>query len=484
MKQVNPSATVAVKLVSAAGVGTIAAGVAKAYADKIVISGGDGGTGAAPLTSIKFAGNPWELGLSEAHNALKVNNLRGLVHVQTDGGLKSGVDVVKAALLGAESYAFGTGALTIIGCKMLRICHVNKCSVGIATQNESLREDYFKGTVEQLINYFTYLAQDVRQIMAKLGYKTIEELVGRSDLLRIVDSEFARKFDFSNILHREEGVNTCQSSSNKPFDDNAYEIDVLAEAMDAIKNPERPIRITRDICNLNRSFGARISGEIAQYYGDKGLKTDTIKIDLKGIAGQALGAFLIHGVSIRLEGVANDYIGKGMHGGKIVIKSQNQGEAFAAGGNTCLYGATGGRLFIAGAVGERFAVRNSGALAIVEGTGDNACEYMTGGIVVILGQTGINFGAGMTGGIAFVYDANHSFVENVNRELVDALRIDTDEGDEARHYLKRLLKDYVAETQSEKAQALLANFRNEIRNFWLVKPKNLTKLPLNPDKGD
>lgn len=484
MKQVNPNAKVAVKLVSAAGVGTIAAGVAKAYADKIVISGGDGGTGAAPLTSIKFAGNPWELGLSEAHNALKVNNLRGLVHVQTDGGLKTGQDVVKAAMLGAESYAFGTGALTIIGCKLLRICHVNKCSVGIATQNEKLRSEYFTGTVDQLINYFTYMAEDVRQIMAKLGYETVEELVGRSDLLQVIDNEFARKFDFSNILHREEGVNTCQTPSNKPFDDNEFEKDVLSEAMDAIKNPERPVRITRTICNTNRSFGARISGEIAQYYGDAGLKSDTIRINLTGIAGQALGAFLINGISIHVDGVANDYIGKGMHGGKIVVKSQNQGEAFAAGGNTCLYGATGGKLFISGCVGERFAVRNSGAFAVVEGTGDNACEYMTGGIVVILGKTGINFGAGMTGGVAFVYDENHSFVENVNRELVDALRIDTDDGDEARHYLKRLLKDYVAETQSEKAQTLLNNFRDEIRNFWMVRPKNLTKLPLNPDKGD
>lgn len=484
MKQVNPNAKVAVKLVSSAGVGTIAAGVAKAYADKIIISGGDGGTGAAPLTSIKFAGNPWELGLSEAHNALKVNNLRGLVHVQTDGGLKTGQDIVKAALLGAESYAFGTGALTIIGCKMLRICHVNKCSVGIATQNEKLRSEYFNGTVEQLINYFTYLAEDVRKIMAQLGYKTIEELVGRSDLLRVIDTEFAQKFDFSSVLHREEGFNTCQSASNEPFDSNEFEKEVLAEAMDAIKNPERPIRIVRDICNLNRSFGARISGEIAHYYGDGGLKSDTIRIDLKGIAGQALGAFLINGVSIRLEGVANDYIGKGMHGGKIVIKSKNQGERFSAGGNTCLYGATGGKLFIAGSVGERFAVRNSGALAIVEGTGDNACEYMTGGVAVILGKTGINFGAGMTGGFAFVYDQDHSFVENVNRELIDALRIDTDDGDEARHYLKRLLKEYVAETESEMAQELLKNFRVEIRNFWLVRPKNLTKLPLNPDKGD
>jgi glutamate synthase (NADPH/NADH) large chain len=356
--------------------------------------------------------------------------------------------------------------------------------VGIATQNETLRQEHFTGTVEQLINYFIYLAEDVRKIMAQLGYKTMEELVGRSDLLQIIDTDFARKFDFSHVLHREEGINTCQSLSNDPFDDNAYEIDVLKEAMDAIKNPESPVRITRTICNLNRSFGARISGEIAHYYGDKGLKNDTINIKLTGIAGQALGAFLIPGVSIRLNGVANDYIGKGMHGGKIVIQSQNQGEAYAAGGNTCLYGATGGKLYISGSVGERFAVRNSGALAVVEGTGDNACEYMTGGIVVILGQTGINFGAGMTGGIAFVYDENHSFVENVNRELIDAVRIDTDEGDEARHYLKRLLKDYVVETQSLKAQMLLDNFRNEIRNFWLIRPKNLTKLPLNPDKGD
>jgi len=484
MKQVNPNAKVAVKLVSSAGVGTIAAGVAKAYADKIIISGGDGGTGAAPLTSIKFAGNPWELGLSEAHNALKVNNLRGLVEVQTDGGLKTGLDIVKAAMLGAESYAFGTGALTIIGCKMLRICHVNKCSVGIATQNETLRRDYFAGTVEQLINYFTYLAEDVRKILAQIGYKSLHEIIGRSDLLEVVDTDFAKKFDFSSVLHREKGVDTCQASSNEPFDSNEFEKDVLLEAMDAIKNPERPIRIVRDICNLNRSFGARISGEIAQYYGDAGLNANTIKINLKGIAGQALGAFLINGVSIRLDGVANDYIGKGMHGGKIVIRSQNQGERYSAGGNTCLYGATGGKLYISGSVGERFAVRNSGALAVVEGTGDNACEYMTGGVVVILGKTGINFGAGMTGGFAFVYDKDHTFVENVNRELVDAERIDTDDGGEARHYLKRLLKDYVAETESELAQELLRNFRVEIRNFWLIRPKNLTKLPLNPDKGD
>ena len=484
MKQINPKARVAVKLVSTMGVGTIAAGVAKAYADKIIISGGDGGTGAAPLTSIKFAGNPWEIGLSEAHNALKANNLRGLVELQTDGGLKTGLDIVKAALLGAESYAFGTGVLTIVGCKMLRICHVNKCTVGIATQNEKLRSEFFKGQVEQVINFFTYLAEDVRAIMAELGFRTMQEMIGHVDVLKVKDDAFAKKFDFSSILHKEEGVNTHQQQFNPPFDDNAFEKDVLKEAMTAIKSPDQPIRIKREIKNIHRSFGTLVSGEIAEYYGDAGLKPDTIKINLSGIAGQALGAFLINGISIYLEGVANDYIGKGMHGGKIIITSQNEGEEFSAGGNTCLYGATGGKLYISGSVGERFAVRNSGAFAIVEGTGDNACEYMTGGVVVILGKTGINFGAGMTGGVSFVYDKEHEFVENVNHELVEAVRIDTDEGDEARHYLKRLLKDYVVETQSKKAQELLENFRVEVRNFWLVKPKNLTKLPLNLENGD
>ncbi|MDF1875122.1 glutamate synthase large subunit [Sulfurimonas sp. SAG-AH-194-I05] len=484
IKQVNPVARVAVKLVSTIGVGTIATGVTKAYADKIIISGGDGGTGAAPLTSIKFAGNPWEIGLSEAHNALKANNLRGMVELQTDGGLKTGLDVVKAALLGAESYAFGTGVLTIVGCKMLRICHVNKCSVGIATQNEKLRSEFFKGHVDQVINFFTLLAEDVRSIMAELGYKTMEEMIGQVSVLKVVKDDFAQKFDFSSILHEEEGINTHQQKYNHPFDDNTFEKGVLKEAMSAIKHPEHPIRINREIKNVHRSFGALVSGEIAQYYGDEGLKADTIKINLTGVAGQALGAFLIPGVSIYLNGVANDYLGKGMHGGKIIITSKNEGEDFSAGGNTCLYGATGGKLYISGSVGERFAVRNSGALAIVEGSGDNACEYMTGGIVVILGRTGINFGAGMTGGISFVYDADHSFVENVNRELVEAVRIDTDEGADARHLLKKLLKDYVVETESKKAKELLENFRVEVRNFWLIKPKNLTKLPLNIEKGN
>ena len=294
----------------------------------------------------------------------------------------------------------------------------------------------------------------------------------------------ASKFDFSSVLHRVEGVNTCQEPFNQPFDDNSFEKGILKEVMPAIKHPEHPIRINKEIKNIHRSFGALISGEIAQYYGDTGLKSDSITMKLNGIAGQAFGAFLINGVSLYLDGVANDYIGKGLHGGKIVITSKNAGEEFSAGGNTCLYGASSGKLFISGNVGERFAVRNSGALAIVEGAGDNACEYMTGGIVVILGETGINFGAGMTGGIAFVYDKKHDFIENVNRELVEAVRIDTDDGDEARHYLKRLLKEYLVETSSEKARDILDNFREDIRNFWLVRPKNLKKLPLNVDKGD
>lgn len=484
LKQVNPKAKVAVKLVSTAGVGTIAAGVAKAYADKIIISGGDGGTGAAPLTSVKFAGNPWEIGLTEAHNALKVNDLRGQVHLQTDGGLKTGLDVVKAAMLGAESYAFGTGMLTMLGCKMLRICHTNRCSVGVATQDERLRSDFYEGTVERIINYFTFLAEDVREILASIGYTSIEEIIGRSDLLKVIDDEFAKKFDFDSILLRLDGTDTCQVEFNEPYDDNAYEKGILEEVRDAIMHPGKDIILNKEIDNLKRSFGALISGEIAQYYGDKGLADNSIRLNLTGVAGQSFGAFLSKGVSLYLDGVANDYVGKGMNGGKIIVKNVHEGSEFSAAGNTCLYGATGGKFYAAGSVGERFAVRNSGALAIVEGTGDHACEYMTGGVVVILGKTGVNFGAGMTGGFSFIYDEEHDFFERMNSELVQANRFDTDNGDEARHFLKKLLTDYVKETGSKKAQKILDNIRVEVRNFWLVTPKEMKKLPLNPDIGD
>jgi glutamate synthase (NADPH/NADH) large chain len=472
LKQVNPEAKIAVKLVSTAGVGTIAAGVAKAYADKIIISGADGGTGAAPIGSIKYAGNSWELGLVEAHNALKANNLRGLVELETDGGLKTGMDIVKAAIFGAESYAFGTGALTVIGCKILRICHLNRCSVGIATQEKKLREHY-EGSVERVINYFRLIAEDVREILASLGYRSLDEIIGRTDLLKVIDDEFAKKFKFEELLVRLDGPDTVQVPFNEPFDKNEFEKKILEEIRPAIKNPSSKIRIERKISNLNRSFGTLISGEIAKYYGDKGLPDKTIDICLEGTTGQSLGAFLINGVCIRVHGAGNDYIGKGMHGGKIVITSEKSGENFSLGGNTCLYGATGGKVYIAGQVGERFGVRNSGAIAIVEGTGDHPCEYMTGGVIVILGKTGVNFGAGMTGGAAFVYDIEHEFIENINQELVEARRIDTEGTDIERYYLKKLLKDYHNETRSEKAAHILDNFRVEIRNFWLVRPKDM-----------
>jgi glutamate synthase (NADPH/NADH) large chain len=483
LKQINPKAKIAIKLVSTIGVGTIAAGVAKAYADKIIISGADGGTGAAPLTSIKYTGNAWELGLSEAHNTLKANHLRQTVHLQTDGGLKTGIDVVKAAMLGAESYAFGTVLLTLLGCKILRICHTNKCSVGVATQDENLREK-FTGTVERVISYFNFLASDVQEILASIGYTKMEDIIGRSDLLKVIDNEFAKKFDFQNVLRRLDGIDTCQVKSNDPYDKNKQSQDLLKKILPTIKNPSKPIILEHNITNLNRSFGTLSSGEIAKRYGDEGLKDDTITFNLKGVAGQSLGAFLSKGITLNLHGVANDYVGKGMAGGKIIIKPLLQGCTYAGAGNTCLYGATSGKLYIRAAVGERFAVRNSGVIAVVEGSGDSACEYMTGGIVVILGKTGINFGAGMTGGLAFIYDPNREFIDNINQELIEALRIDTDDTELERIYLKNTLKDYIIETQSLQATKIIENFRSEIRNFWMVKPKDMTVLPLNPDEGD
>ncbi len=483
LKQINPKAKVTVKLVSTIGVGTIAAGVAKAYADKIIISGCDGGTGAAPLTSIKHTGNPWEIGLSEAHNALKANDLRKFITLQTDGGLKSGIDIVKASMLGAESFGFGTTMLTILGCKILRICHTNKCSVGVATQDKSLRE-HFSGEVEKIVRYFEFIAQDIRTILASLGYNSLEQIVGRADLLKVIDDKFASKFDFQNILRKIEGIDTCQYKSNEPFDKHLMEKKVLKMLLPTIKDPKNKIKLDLTINNTNRSFGALISGEIAQIHGDKGLKNDTIRLNISGVAGQSFGVFLSRGIKITLDGVANDYVGKGMSGGKIIIKSKLQGEQNASAGNTCLYGATGGLLYVRAGVGERFAVRNSGAIAIVEGTGDNACEYMTGGIVVVLGETGINFGAGMTGGVAFVYDEFRNFIDNLNQELVEAVRIDTDESETQKIYLKKLLNNYIKETNSQKAKNIVQNYRAMIRNFWMIKPKDMIELPLSPVEGE
>ena len=483
LKQVNPNAKVTVKLVSTAGVGTIAAGVAKCYADKIIISGGEGGTGAAPIGSIRFAGNPWEPGLVEAHNALKANDLRKFVRLETDGGLKTGLDIVKAAIFGAEEYAFGTGALVIVGCMMFRVCHLNNCAVGVATQDEKLRAK-FKGSVQRVINYFTLVAEEVREILASLGYKSLDEIVGKTELLEVIDDPFAKKFDFETLLEKVEGVDTCQVDSNEPWDKNEYEKEFLKEAMPVIEGKQENIVVEREICNLNRSFGALTSGEIAARHGNKGLKPGSITFRLSGIAGQSLGAFLCEGIDIFVDGAGNDYIGKGMNGGRIVITSEKAGKGFSLGGNTCLYGATGGKLFIAGSVGERFAVRNSGAITVVEGTGDHPCEYMTGGVAVILGPTGVNFGAGMTGGKAFVLDEDRSFYEKMNHELVEAVRIDTEEMDAEMFELKRLLQEYREVTGSPKAKEILENFRQVVGNFWLVVPRGEAPTKSSDKKGE
>jgi glutamate synthase (NADPH/NADH) large chain len=481
LKQVNPTAKISVKLVSTAGVGTIAAGVAKCYADRIVISGCEGGTGAAPQSSIRYAGNPWELGLSEIHQSLKGNHLRELVELQTDGGLKTGTDVVKAAMLGAEHFGFGTTLLVILGCKLLRVCHLNRCTVGVATQDPALRA-HFVGTVDKVVVFLRNVAEDVREILAQLGYRSLDEVIGRTDLLQVSAAAKAAPFDFSAVLHRVEGPN-LQRKRNDPFDKNAFEKAILDEVMPVIRNPQEEIVVERAISNVNRSVGALISGEIARYYGDAGLPKEAINLKLTGVAGQSLGAFLAHGVNISLNGVANDYVGKGMSAGRIIVTPRIYRDGAAAIGNTCLYGATGGKLFAAGIAGERFAVRNSGALAVVEGTGDHACEYMTGGTVVILGETGINFGAGMTGGAAFIYDRHKSFIDNLNTELVAARRIDIDDDNEGKLYLKKILVSYHNRTRSPRARFLLDNYREELAYFWMVTPKDM-RAPLNPKEGN
>jgi glutamate synthase (NADPH/NADH) large chain len=481
LKQVNPEARISVKLVSTAGIGTIAAGVAKAYADRIIISGADGGTGAAPQTSIKHAGNPWELGLAEANQSLKGNSLRDLVELQTDGGIKTGRDVVKAAMLGAEFYGFGTALLVMLGCKLLRVCHLNRCTVGVATQDANLRA-HFIGTVDKVVIFLNNVAEDVREILAELGFRSLDEVIGRTDLLRLVEDPKAARFDFTPVLRHIEGPN-CKARPNDPFDRNLFEKQLLNEVMPAILDPEREIVIERDVCNLNRSIGAMISGEIARHYGDAGLPKDAITLKLNGVAGQSLGAFLAHGVSVFVNGVANDYVGKGMHAGRIIVTPRVYQEGTAVIGNTCLYGATGGKLFAVGVAGERFAVRNSGALACVEGVGDHACEYMTGGTVVILGETGINFGAGMTGGAAFIYDRAKTFIDNLNGELVEARRIDVDDDNEGKMYLKTILHSYLDRTESPKARLIIDNYREELAYFWMVTPKDM-RAPLNPKQGD
>ncbi|HTO18466.1 MAG TPA: glutamate synthase large subunit [Pseudomonas sp.] len=480
LKQVNPKALVSVKLVAEPGVGTIAAGVAKAYADLITISGYDGGTGASPLTSIKYAGSPWELGLSEAHQTLRGNDLRGKVRVQTDGGLKTGLDVIKAAILGAESFGFGTAPMIALGCKYLRICHLNNCATGVATQNDLLRKEHFIGTVDMVVNFFTFIASETREWLARLGVRSLEELIGRTDLLEILPGETDKQgqLDLTPLLGSDlipaDKPQFCQVENNPSFDPGLLAEEMVKLAGMAIAD-KLGGEYALNICNCDRSIGARVSGEIARRHGNQGMVDAPITFRFKGTAGQSFGVWNAGGLNLYLQGDANDYVGKGMTGGKIVITppagSQLDTRESAIVGNTCLYGATGGKLFAAGTAGERFAVRNSGAHAVVEGTGDHCCEYMTGGFVCVLGRTGYNFGSGMTGGFAYVLDEDNSFFDRVNHELVEIQRITGEAMEGYRSHLQKVLAEYVAETGSPWGTELAENLDDYLRRFWLVKPK-------------
>ena len=476
LKQVNPAALVSVKLVSHAGVGTIAAGVVKAGADLITVSGHDGGTGASPISSIRYAGVPWELGVAESHQALVGNDLRGRTILQTDGGLKTGLDVVKAALLGADSFGFGTGPMIVLGCKFLRICHLNNCATGVATQDERLREHHFTGLPERVENFFRLLAEEVRQWLSYLGARSLDEIVGRTDLLEQleVSPREGVKVDLSRLLapaHYEGSHCAAQRLYQSPDSLATQMDDLLAEAITRKTGGEHRFLIH----NTDRSIGTRLSGAIARAHGNHGMADAPLHLRFRGTAGQSLGAFNVDGLNLEVEGEANDYVGKGMAGGRVVVRPP-RGARFEARntaiiGNTCLYGATGGELFAAGRAGERFGVRNSGALAVIEGAGDHCCEYMTDGIVAVLGKVGLNFGAGFTGGLAYVLDVERDFVDRYNHELIDIHRISAEGFENYRQHLHTLISRHRELTGSIWAQQILDEFRDYVGKFWLVKPK-------------
>lgn len=477
LKQINPKALISVKLVSLPGVGTIATGVAKAYADLITIAGYDGGTGASPLSSVKYCGSPWELGLAEAQQALVENNLRHKVRLQVDGGLKTGLDIVKAAILGAESFGFGTAPMVALGCRYLRICHLNNCATGVATQDDTLRNKHYHGLPEKAMNYFKFIAQDVREILAELGFTKLTDLIGRTELLEIIEGKTAKQrgLDLEKLLYSPKvptGSSRFCTQSNPTFDQGLLNKAIVAEAQNAFASG-LSTTLDFEISNVDRSVGATLSGLVAERYGNRGNPLQEFNINLNGTAGQSFGVWLAGGIHLNLTGDANDYVGKGMAGGRIVIKPHN-GVAFKAedatiAGNTCLYGATGGELFASGKAGERFAVRNSGALAVVEGIGDNGCEYMTGGVVTILGKTGINFGAGMTGGFAYVLDCDGKFAGRLNPELVEGISIV--ELPTHQEHLRGLLARHVELTRSAIGERILANWEDYVSRFVLVKPK-------------
>ena len=472
LKAANPEASINVKLVSEAGIGTIAAGVAKANADTVHISGDSGGTGASPRTSIKHAGLPWELGLAEANQMLHRTGLRSRIRVSTDGGLKTGRDVAVAALLGAEEYIFGTASLVTSGCVMARQCHNNTCPVGVATQREELRER-FPGEPDHVINYMLFIAEELREIMAELGFATVEEMVGHVECLRQredVTHPKARKIDLSTVLYDpREGDDSTKTREQTHEIDRQLDWELLEAAGDAIDGGE-PVTIETEIRNTDRAVGATLSNRVSRAHGSEGLPEDSIAVSLSGTAGQSFGAFLAPGVSMHLTGVANDYVGKGLSGGKLVVETPEDAAYEASEnvliGNVALYGATGGELYVNGMAGERFGVRNSGVKAVVEGVGDHGCEYMTGGVVAVLGGTGKNFAAGMSGGVAYVHDPDGDLEPRLNDGMVSL----TELGERDERMLRRLVENHASYTDSERAAWLLANWDEHVDEFVTVMP--------------
>jgi len=479
------------KLVSSVGIGTVACGVAKAGADVVQISGNDGGTGASPLSSIKHAGSPWELGLTEAHSALMNNKLRDRVTIRVDGGIRTGRDVAVAAMLGGEEYGFGTIAMIAEGCVMARVCHLNTCPVGVTSQKEELRKK-FPGTPEHVVNFFMFVGEEVRQIMAHLGYSKFEDIIGRADLLTVskVNRERVTKTKGVDLIPFFSGVPSSESDrsflAGKDVDGtiirkkDQVHVNGLSSDLDRQLTSHPDIKkviadnkgetvVSFPIRNTDRSVGAMLAGDIARAHGNSGFE-GTITVRFEGSAGQSFGAFCLPGLSMRLTGEANDYVGKGIHGGELIVVPDGDAGFVAADssivGNACLYGATGGDFHANGRAGERFAVRNSGAFAVAEGAGDHCCEYMTGGVVVMLGSVGRNVGAGMTGGIGYFYDNDDSFQGKVNREIVSVQRVTTPEG---RAQLRRMIERHFELTGSERADMILSNY--EIEDLDFARPR-------------
>lgn len=483
LKNANPAARVHVKLVSENGVGTVAAGVSKAHADVVLISGHDGGTGATPLTSMKHAGAPWELGLAETQQTLLLNGLRDRIVVQVDGQLKTGRDVMIAALLGAEEFGFATAPLVVSGCIMMRVCHLDTCPVGVATQNPVLRER-FTGKPEFVENFFMFIAEEVREYMAQLGFRTLNEAVGQ---VKSLDTTLARahwkahRLDLGPVLHEPESAFMNQdlycSSRQDHGLDKALDQQLIVMSREALDSG-KPVRFSTTISNVNRTVGTMLGHEVTKAYGGQGLPDGTIDITFDGSAGNSFGAFVPRGITLRVYGDANDYVGKGLSGGRIVVRpSDNAPADYVAedniiGGNVILFGATSGEAYLRGVVGERFAVRNSGAHAVVEGVGDHGCEYMTGGKVVVLGRTGRNFAAGMSGGVAYIYDPPGEFPQHLNAEMVELESLDDDDIE----WLHGMIQAHVDATDSAVGQRILGDWAQQQRHFVKVMPRDYKRV--------